>query len=199
MSTNCLLLGSGGFIGSNLKRSLELDSNIILNAPRSWELDLRDRSAVKTYFNKFKPKILINSAIKIDSIAENIQAITNLLAVMTPEINFIQIGSGAEYDEFNCPKNVNEKQWGKRIPNDVYGISKYVSTLLLDKHLGDDYLNLRVFGIFGRGEEERRLIPSLANQAIKGRVAQIKKEGLFSYVSVDDLTRFITCWIKSYR
>ncbi|MDA9688793.1 NAD-dependent epimerase/dehydratase family protein [Betaproteobacteria bacterium] len=197
MKINCLLLGSGGFIGSNLKRSISRVADITLRCPRSWELDLTDRSAVKAYFQEFKPDVLINAAIKVDTIGENIQSVTNLLAALTPDTHFIQIGSGAEYDRFNCPKNVSEAYWGKHVPGDVYGISKYVSTLLLDRHLGSGYLNLRVFGIFGSGEESRRLIPSLTNQAVREKTAQIKQDGLFSYVSVNDLAKFIVFWINS--
>jgi nucleoside-diphosphate-sugar epimerase len=191
-----LLLGSGGFIGSNLLRELSYSKGLHIVAPRRSELDLLDTKAVDRFFRQYEFNVIVHSAIDVSDVEASIKMSLNVIRSAPISAQYLQIGSGAEYDRFGCPPDVTEEAYGERIPSDDYGISKFLIAQVLNQYRPTKTLNLRVFGVFGSIEEERRLIPSLVKSAILKQECALKQDALFSFVPIQDLSRFVTEWVN---
>jgi len=160
---NILLTGSGGFIGQHLQKHLLKRYNLI--TPRSKDLNLLDESAVNNFFGKNKIDFIIHSAAygvqkSLDANHENvavpnIKMFENLAKHVSKNCPMIVFGSGAEYDKSRPLIYVSESEFGKRIPTDSYGYSKYVISKKIENM--DYVVNLRIFGIYGYGENSTRV------------------------------------------
>jgi nucleoside-diphosphate-sugar epimerase len=191
-----LLLGSTGFVGSHFLRALRATSGVFVLAPNRKSLDLMDELKVCEIINDFAPDLVVNCAVKVHDLDQSIKSNLNIIRALSASCVYFQVGSGAEYGRFCCPPNVRESFFGKIIPNDTYGIFKFMIAQTLSMSLAGRFLNLRTFGVFGDGEEKRRLIPSLVHSALDSGSAVILKDGVFSYVSVNDLVDFLMGWIS---
>lgn len=192
---NIVIFGSGGFIGRHLQESIARTCRYNVYAPKRSDLDLADSVRVSEWMTRLNVDLVINCAVKVGDLSQSIISSLNIIRSMPRGCVYFQVGSGAEYGRYDCPPNVTEFHFGSNIPSDTYGIHKYLIARILDSHLEGGFLNLRAFGIFGYGEEERRLIPSLVRSAIKLNRAAISRDGLFSYVSINDLCNFVTSWL----
>jgi nucleoside-diphosphate-sugar epimerase len=190
-----LLLGSTGFVGSHLLRALCATSGVSVLAPTRKSLDLMNEVKVREIINDFTPDLVINCAVKVDDLDQSLKSNLNVIRAISATSVYFQVGSGAEYGRFSCPPNVRESFFGKIIPGDTYGIFKFMISQTLSMSLADRFLSLRTFGVFGDGEEKRRLIPSLVHSAVESGSAVILKDGLFSYISVNDIVDFLIGWI----
>jgi nucleoside-diphosphate-sugar epimerase len=191
-----LILGSTGFIGSHLYKALHDSGEHDVLAPTRASLDLLDQEKLSEQIKAFGPEVIVNCAIKVDDIVQSLRANLNVIRSTPADCVYFQVGSGAEYGRYECPSNVHESFFGSVIPVDTYGICKYLVAQTLTTSLTGRFLSLRTFGVFGKGEEMRRLIPSLVVSAHSTGKASISKDGLFSYVSVNDLVDFFTGWLR---
>ena len=190
---NILLTGSGGFIGSHLKKFLN-DYNLF--TPRSYELNLLDEVETAKYLTQNNIEFIVHSAASgvrispsasIDDVAKpNIQMFTNLAQSNIP---MITIGSGAEYDKSRPLVCVKEENFGKFIPKDPYGYSKYLISKEIEKR--DNILNLRLFGIYGYGEDSSRVTSCIVNAKLNNEKVILNQNGRFHFVWIDDFCKII--------
>jgi len=192
-----LLFGSGGFIGSHFAQALAGRDGLDLFSPKRSEVDLRDQDAVAQAIREFSPEVVVNCAVVVQSLDESLQSLFNIVRAIPSQTLYFQVGSGAEYGRASCPPDVDETYFGSSLPEDKYGMFKYLSALTLDNYLPGRFINLRTFGVFGLGEESRRLIPSLVMGARDNGRAQLRSDGDFSFVPVNDLARFLIGWIEN--
>jgi GDP-L-fucose synthase len=66
-----LLTGGSGLVGSSIKRLLDQEKNLIIDAPTSRQLDLLDSHEVNKYFDQFRPEILIHCAARVGGVWSN--------------------------------------------------------------------------------------------------------------------------------
>lgn len=191
-----LIFGSAGFIGSHLCKALHSSGEHDVLAPTRASLDLLDQEKLSEQIRAFGPEVIVNCAIKVDDLDQSLRVNLNVIRSTPTDCVYFQIGSGAEYGRYECPPNVHESFFGGIIPADTYGICKYLVAQTLTTSLPGRFLNLRTFGVFGRGEEKRRLIPSMIVSAHKSGRALLTRDGLFSFVSVNDIVNFLTGWIQ---
>lgn len=191
-----LIFGSTGFIGSHLHKALHGSGEHDVLAPTRANLDLLDKEKLSEQIKDFCPEVIVNCAIKVDDLDQSLRSNLNVIRSTPADCIYFQVGSGAEYGRNECPINVDESFFGSVIPVDTYGICKYLLAQTLTTSLTGRFLNLRTFGVFGSGEEARRLIPSLILSAHKSGRATISKDGFFSFVSVNDIVDFITEWLR---
>jgi nucleoside-diphosphate-sugar epimerase len=191
-----LIFGSTGFIGSHLYKALHGSGEHDILAPTRASLDLLDEEKLSEQIRAFGPEVIVNCAIKVDDFAQSLRANLNVIRATPADCVYFQVGSGAEYGRYECPLNVQEAFFGSVIPVDTYGICKYLVAQTLTTSLTGRFLNLRTFGVFGRGEEKRRLIPSLIFSVHESGRATLSKDGLFSLVSVNDIVDFLTGWLR---
>lgn len=200
---NILLTGSGGFIGKHLKKYF---TEYNLYAPRSYELNLLDEGAVVSYLAKNKIEFIVHSAscgvritpdATIENVAKpNIEMFDNLVKHMSDCCKMIVLGSGAEYDKSKPIVNVKEDDFEKSVPQDPYGYSKYV----ISKKINDceNILNLRVFGVYGEGENPSRVTSCILNDIIQQKPIELNQNVRFSFIYIDDLCKIIEYFVKNF-
>ena len=196
---NILLTGSGGFLGSHLKEYL---NDYHLFCPRSFQLNLLDKKAVLEFIKTNKIDFIIHSAAsgvritpdaKMDEVAKpNIEMFLNLAELNLPMITF---GSGAEYDKSRQLKKVKEEEFGKFIPKDPYGYSKYLISKEIEKR--ENILNLRVFGIYGSGENKTRVTTSIIQSNINKEPIILNQNVVFDFIYIDDFCEIVRYFIEN--
>lgn len=197
-----LITGSSGFIGKNLKASLR--DKYILYTPSHKELDLLDHNKLNNFFRNNKVDIVINCAAVGGSRPEEYeeQSLTNNLKIFFNIANnsryykkLIHFGSGAEYDKSKPIMKAKEEQFGKNIPLDDYGLSKYICSQYIDK--SDNIINLRLFGLFGKYEDYRyRFISNAICRNLFKLPITIKQNVYFDYVYIKDFTKIVDFFIE---
>lgn len=195
---NILVTGSGGFIGKHLVTYL---GDYKLFTPRSWELNLLDTDTTHNYIEENKIDFIIHLAscgvrirpnAALDEVAgPNIQMFNNLAESALP---MITIGSGAEYDKSRPIVNVKEEDFGENIPKDPYGYSKYMISKEIEKK--ENILNLRLFGIYGKGEDTSRVTSCIVNAKLKNEPVILNQNVRFHFIWIDDFCRIIKHFIE---
>lgn len=197
-----LLTGGSGFIGKNF---LELFSNTFnITAPSHKELDLMNAWKVKEYFKNRKFDVVVHAAsigsLHAEQNATGVyEANMYMLRVLAENAsNFrrmIFFGSGAEYGKQRSIIKVKENDFGRILPEDEYGRSKYAASEYIDKH--DHIINLRCFGVFGKYEDyTTRFISNIICQSLADQPIVIKQNTIFDYVHITDLARILSFFIK---
>jgi UDP-glucose 4-epimerase len=195
-----LITGSSGFIGRNIKE--QLSGKYRLFTPSSSELNLLEDEKVYEYLKKHSFDIVLHTATwnatrnsKKDTtmvLENNLRFFFNITRCAEFYDRLIYYGSGAEFDRRHWIPKMDETYFGKYIPADQYGLSKYIMThyALREKNI----YNLRLFGVFGKYEDwEIRFISNACLKVIFNLPITIKKNVVFDYLYIDDLVR-ITDW-----
>lgn len=199
---NILLTGSGGFIGSHLKEYLQNKYNLF--TPRSLELNLLDGLSVKKYIETNKINFIIHSAscgvritadATIEDVAKpNLEMFNNLADCVNPNCPMITFGSGAEYDKSRPLQKIKEEDFGKSIPKDPYGYSKYLISKEIEKQ--ENILNLRIFGIYGQGEDASRVTSCIINDNLNHRPITLNQNVVFDFIWIDDFCKIVEHFIE---
>lgn len=199
---NILLTGSGGFIGSHLKEYLQNKYNLF--TPRSFELNLLDGLSVKKYIETNKINFIIHSAscgvritadATIEDVAKpNLEMFNNLADCVNPNCPMITFGSGAEYDKSRPLQKIKEEDFGKSIPKDPYGYSKYLISKEIEKQ--ENILNLRIFGIYGQGEDASRVTSCIITDNLNHRPITLNQNVVFDFIWIDDFCKIVEHFIE---
>ncbi len=199
-----LLTGGSGFIGRNIRESF-LSKQYDIKAPSSTELDLLDFTKVRQYFKDNNIDTIIHSAIwgarpnsnkDINLILNNnIEMYANLINVNEDNIKMIFFGSGADFCREHWKGAMREDYLDKNVPKDDYGFSKYmISKDIIDR---ENLINLRLFGVFGKYEDEFRFISSVIERVLKNEEIIIGKDRYFDYMYIDDLMPILKYFIEN--
>ncbi|MCP5269309.1 MAG: NAD-dependent epimerase/dehydratase family protein [Zoogloeaceae bacterium] len=185
-----LILGSNGFIGRNLAQYLANSRHQLLT-PKRTELNLLDQEATEAYLRKHCPDVVINCAINIQSVGDNLVIYYNLERCASLFGRLINIGSGAEYAARYYTPLMSEEYFGNNVPSDTYGISKFCIAKDIEC-TAYDFVNLRVFGIFGEHEDHsRRFITNNICASIRNRTITVNRNSIFDYLDVQDFSRIV--------
>lgn len=197
---NILLTGSGGFIGKHLKKFLSEKFNLF--TPRSFQLNLLDKNAVADYVKANKINFIIHSAscgvrispdATIEEVAKpNIEMFKNLADLNLPMITF---GSGAEYDKSRPLHKIKEENFGENIPQDPYGYSKYLISKEIEER--ENILNLRIFGIYGTGEDKSRVTSCIVNDNLAHRPILLNQNVVFDFIWIEDFCKIVEFFIEN--
>lgn len=212
MKKKILLTGSGGFIGKNIKESY-LSDKYELFSPRSFELDLIDTEAVDKYFEDKEFFAVLHSGCKpghrnakdlSNLFYSNVRIFENLERHKNKYKKFINFGSGAIYDMFTDVTNAREEDIYKKMGKDDHSFCKYVISKQIDNL--DNFVDLNIFGIFGKHEDwEIRFISNAICKALYDLPITIRQNRRFSYLFVEDLMPILEYFIgndakhKSYN
>lgn len=191
-----LITGTGGFVGRNLKEYLHAQYSD-LKCPRSNELDLTDTVAVANYLMSNKFDVVIHCAVNIASIEQNLRMYFNLERCSGHFGRMLSVGSGAEYDSRHYIPKMKEDYFGKHVPVDIYGLSKFVVAKDIES-LARNIYNLRVFGIFGKYEDyRRRFISNNIFRVLSGLDISVNRNMRFDYLYVDDFCKLVDIFIQA--
>jgi len=199
-----LLTGSNGFIGKNIKESYLAHKYEVI-APRSNELNLLDQNSVEDYFRNKAFDVVIHAACKPghrnainhdNLLNSNYRMFCYLQEHRDKFDKFINLGSGAIYDMRNYTSKMKEEYAGIHVPVDEHGLCKYI----VDKeilHL-DGFVDLRIFGIFGKYEDYAiRFISNAICKNIFNLPITLRQNRIFDYLYIDDLMPILDWFINN--
>ncbi|MDO8584863.1 MAG: NAD(P)-dependent oxidoreductase [bacterium] len=196
------LTGGAGFIGKNIIEQLGKVHEII--APTREELDLTNSEAVFTFLKKHPVDVVIHAA-NIGGTRKqqhvfgithtNLKMFFNIIRAKPFFKRMITLGSGAEYGKQHPIMNVNENNFSTHVPDDEYGLYKYVCAEYASKV---DYItHVRLFGVFGKYEDiQIRFISNAICKALSGMPITIRQNVVFDYIFVDDLVRILDAFVR---
>jgi len=193
---NILLTGASGFIGSNIVGCL---NNAVVFCPTRVDLDLLDADAVRQYVIDNDITVIVHAAhpnpvknsldIQENMLQDSIEMFLSIYRCADLCRKIIVLGSGAEYDKSRDICSVSEDDFGQEIPEDAYGLAKYIESMLA---LEDENVYiLRVFGCYGPGDYYTKFITHAIRSVLAGVPITIKQNCWFDYLHVSDLGRAI--------
>jgi nucleoside-diphosphate-sugar epimerase len=196
-----LITGSSGFIGKNIAESLR--SQFTLLSPSHKELDLLSQSDVHNFFLKNDIETVIHCAnfggarktrAAGEVIEKNTRMFFNLAENQDHFTRLINLGSGAEYNKNRNLRNINETEFGKDIPHDEYGFSKYIISKYIEKT--ENMYCLRLFGIFGKYEDyEFKFISNAIVKNLLHMPITIRQNVDFSWLYIEDFLKILNYFL----
>ncbi len=207
-----LVTGAGGFVGAaTVRLALSAGHRVmaLVRQPGAKRLagltgalsihaaDLSDDGAVAALLADLKPEIVIHSAwegvggaLRAGDIQfENIRTSLALAdaAIAAGARKFVGIGSQAEYGRYD--RRITEADLP--VPTMLYGAAKLAASHLIRQRCRDaevDFAWLRLFSVFGPGDNANWLIPSVAASLARG-IAPRCTPGtqLWDYLHIDDV------------
>lgn len=204
MKKKILLTGSGGFIGKNIKESY-LSEKYEIIAPRSFELDLIDTKAVDEFFENKEFEAVLHSGCKpghrnakdtSNLFYSNVRMFQNLERNKDKYNKFINFGSGAIYDMYSDITDAKEEDIYKKMGKDDHSFCKYVVSKQIDNL--DNFVDLNIFGIFGKYEDYAiRFISNAICKALFDLPITLRQNRRFSYLFVEDLFPILEYFIEN--
>lgn len=197
------LTGGDGFIGKHIIEQLGKKYDFVF--PSHTQLELLDANSVEKYMKKHGPFDVVVHAANVggsrrstDStqiVDINLRMFFNVARNQKYIKKFVSLGSGAEYAKQVPIELVTEEDFDKRIPADYYGFSKYVITKFIEGT--DKFVNLRIFGIWGKYEDwQVRFISNAICKTIFNLPISMNQNVFFTYIQVDDFIRIIDYFIN---
>jgi GDP-L-fucose synthase len=184
-----LIVGADGFIGSAATKNL---SNYYTCIPvyKSHQIDFTNYNHVKKLLESTQPDVVLNCLAYSskhckdnpgDEVGKNLSMFYNFYSNKNLFNQYINIGTGAEFDRSTNIDCALESDIFNVLPNDAYGFNKnIVSRLIADT--SDKFFTLRIFGCFGPNEWQTRLLKRfLASSSFT-----LDNDRYFDYVSIED-------------
>lgn len=196
------LTGGTGFIGRNIIEQLGHTYDII--APARAELDLINSEAVLEFFKNNRVDVVVHAANiggtrkqqhVFGTAHSNLKIFFNIIRAKPYFDRLINLGSGAEYGKQDSIIQASESFFDTRMPNDEYGLYKYVCS----KYAAEvDYItHLRLFAVFGKYEDyEIRFISNAVCKALFGLPITLRQNLKFDYLCIDDFVKILEAFIN---
>lgn len=203
MKLKIFLTGRDGFIGKNILEGLGTKYSFF--APSHKQFDLLDFLSVQEYFEKNGPfDVVLHTAIvggnRITGDSKELafgsmRMFFNLTSCDKFYKRFFYFGSGIEYGREKPIKSFSEDDFGKRVPQSNWGLYKYVCARFAENR--DKFINLRLFGVFGKYEDWRiRFISNSICKNIFNLPITINQNVVMDYLYIDDFVRILDRFIK---
>lgn len=195
-----LLTGGNGFIGKNILESAQPQSDI--SAPTRRELDLTNSDAVDQFFQDKNYNCIIHAASTavsrksttdpLISLDANLRAFMNIFKQHNKYQRLISLGSGAEYSRPTPHYQIQEAEFGKKIPQDAYGFAKLLCSKMTETLDPSKAVTLHLFGVFGPHEDYQvRFISNAIVRTLFGLPIIMNQNVEFDYVYIADFIRIL--------
>lgn len=177
------IAGHRGMVGAAIWRKLKSEGFTNLLGTKSQETDLRDQSAVETFFEKHKPQVVIDAAARVGGILannnypyqflmDNLQIQNNLISAAHrfDAAKFIFLGSSCIYPKMaDQPLKEEYLLTGPLEPtNEWYAIAKITGVKACEairKQYGKDFVSLMPTNLYGPHDnfdlETSHVLPSM--------------------------------------
>jgi GDP-L-fucose synthase len=201
-----LVTGGGAFIARHAAEQLTDVCDLV--APNRNDLDLLDAERVQDRLESGKFDVVVHAA-NYDAaprnstkdpakvLENNLKMFFHLVRCKDHFGKMLYFGSGAEYDRDHWVPRMKEDQFGRHVPADPYGLSKYVMNQVARS--SDTIYNLRLFGVFGPHDDWRtRFIPNACGHAVLGLPIRIDQDRRLDFIHIDDLIRILR-WFIHHR
>ena len=196
-----LVTGADGFVGGYLLSHLKLSGIRCIGTFYS-ELDLSNKSLLTSWFDNHPHiKIIIHAATsarqKTDydarTLSNNLSMFLNLLDVSREkDIFLLNFGSGSDKSRTNWNLDTLEEEYVQAPPplEDFHGWSKYAIARIISHSNHRKIMNLRIFGLFGEGEDYRyKFISNSIAKSLMGIDLEIVQDRSYDYCDILDLAR----------
>lgn len=195
-----LLTGATGFIGRNVLPILQKKYNV--TAPARSKLNLLDIDSVAAYIKKNNFDAILHLASPTGHNPLDTNLFEYSLKIFTTLINLspfygkmIYIGSGAEYGKHRELKQAKEEEFGNELPRETYGLSRYIMSELIKN--SKNIINLRLFGCYGPGDQQHKLIPSIIAQLNAKNEILLNQDCWFDFLYVTDIADILMYFIEN--
>ena len=206
MTGSVFVTGGSGFIGRNLIEALGDDYDIL--APSHAELELLDEEAVAAYLSRHGVDVVVHCAVRpghraardpSQQLQRNLRMFAALARCRERYRRLIFVSSGAVYDARHYEPRLPETAFGRHLPVDDHGFSKFLCAAYAATR--PDIVELRCIGVFGRYEDYTiRFISNAICRTLFDLPVTLRQNRRFDYVPVTDLVgvieRFFTCEVR---
>ena len=225
-SLKIFIAGHKGMVGSACWRILKKSGYSNLIGKSSKELDLKNQSLVKEFFEKEKPNIVINAAAKVGGILanndypyefliENMLIQNNLIhySFINDVKKFIFLGSSCIYPKFcNQPIKENYLLSGNLEPtNQWYALAKISGVKLIEAlktQYNKNYVSLMPTNLYGPNDnfdlKTSHVLPALIRKFHDAKINNVKKvilwgsgKPLREFLHVDDLAKAVKMFVEN--
>lgn len=204
MTSKVLITGGTGFIGRNLNEYLK--DFFTVHSPTRDEVDLLKSGDISDYLKEHKFDTVVHcatwDATRTSSkdtgrvLSNNLKMFFNLTRMSDLYGKLIYFGSGAEYNRRQIVSQAKESFLGAYLPEDDYGLSKYVMAKFAEK--SQNIYDLVLFGVYGKYEDWRiRFISNMCCYALFDRSLTINQNAVFDYLYIDDLSKITKLFIEN--
>jgi UDP-glucose 4-epimerase len=202
-----LITGGKGFIGRSLAEGLGAGFEIA--APGRAELDLLDERTVAARLAAGRydavlhcatydaaPKTSAKDPARV--LEYNLRMFFNLARREGDYGRLIYFGSGAEFGRDNWKPRMAEDCFDEHVPQDQYGLSKYLMTKYALKTA--NIYNLRLFGVFGPYDDWRyRFLPNICARLALGLPPVIGQNRRADLLYVDDVVAAVRWLLRAEK
>ena len=160
--------GSAGFVGTKLVEHFKSQGHTVLHPVRS-ELNLADSTQVDKFFDDNAIDVVVHCAVAgrtnmvgqdLAISGENVIMIRNLYENRNKFKRLVNVASGYEFDHINQNiEAVHEHEIEHVLPQASYGMGKNIVARMVRGT--DDWVNLRLFGMFHEDESDVRFFKKL--------------------------------------
>lgn len=196
-----LVIAADGFIGSYLKHYLE-DRYEVIAIHKQDQIDFTLQSSVNTLLDTVKPNVVVNCltygfkhTAEQDhgaEVAKNLAMFYNFYSLQDKFDQYINIGSGAEFDRTTNIENKSEREIWQVMPMDSYGFAK--NTIARTICNQERFTTLRLFGCFGSQEWSTRFFKRFL---MTDGIYEIKDNRYFDYISIQDFASIVNYIIEN--
>ena len=199
------ITGADGFIGGYLSNFFK--ESKISHVPLTLEkVDLTSYKQLIDFCESedIVPSIIIHCATAVrdknlkyedQSLANNIMMFNNIMELAEKHNAYvINLGSGSDVDRKFWDKDMDEYTFLEHPPldADIHGLSKNIISKLINESKYGKILNLRLFGVFGIGEDySAKLIPNTIAKCLLNIPITLISDRYYDYIDVRDLARFL--------
>ena len=134
----------------------------------------------------FRPTSVSADHFVNEELESNLRMYFSLASQSAKYQKMIYFGSGAEFDKSKPVINVKEDDFGRNIPKNKYGLSKYIMNINTQK--SDNIYNVRLFGTINKYEKfTKNVISNLCVKAVMGMPLKLRQDCRFSFVDTNDV------------
>lgn len=219
--------GHGGLVGSAIWRHLESQGFSNLIGARSRELDLRDRKAVFSFFEKHRPAVVIDAAARVGGIhannaypaeflSDNLQIQVNMMdaANSVGVERLLFLGSSCIYPKY-APQPIAETSLltGKlEETNDAYAIAKIAGIMQVQatrRQYERPWISAMPTNLYGPGDnfhpENSHVLPALLRRLHTAAIEKTSEVAIWGsgtprreFLYVDDLAEASLFLLENY-
>jgi UDP-glucose 4-epimerase len=195
-----LITGGRGFIGSYLTNHYRNQYTVL--SPERSRLDFTNAASVDSFFATNHVDVVIHTALVgrnningVDHVQaqQNIEMFVNIWRNRHKFSQFINMGTGNEFDTTMDLLRCDEDTLFDRIPNSSYGYAKNIIARICRET--ENFTNLRIFGMFHYTEKPERFFRKLYN-ATPEKPLSIWQDCYFDFFNLDDFPVVIDCVLR---
>jgi len=200
-----LITGSDGFLGREFIKYFNKEHEVI--SMNRAGLDVSIEEQVIDFFQYNEVDAILHTAFvggkrgqpdDFLGLCQNLLAYKNLILHKKKSQLLVCFGSGAAYDKSSTIRGVEEDELLSCCPFDYYGMAKNIISRDILTQTGQNVYDFRLFGCFGKEEEDSRFIKSVLRNINQGKPVVINKNMLLDFFYVKDVCKVIDYYLLNH-